>query len=81
MDWKKHEINPGQYDIIMGSDVVYFGCPVADLYQVFKERLAPGGIGIIVIPVRKNYAELFVNRIEKDKFDLEVEKLTKEQYF
>ena len=40
----------------MGSDVVYFGCPVGDLYTVFKEGLRKGGIGLIVIPVRKNYA-------------------------
>lgn len=53
----------------MGSDVVYFGCPVADLYQVFKEKLEEkGGIGIIVIPVRKNYATLFVEKVEKDQF-------------
>ena len=65
----------------MGSDVVYFGCPVADLYQVFKERLAKGGIGLIVIPVRKNYAELFASKIEENVFDLEIEKLEKEQYF
>ena len=56
----------------MGSDVVYFGCPVADLYRVFKERLKINGKGIIVIPVRKNYAELFANLIEKDVFDLDV---------
>lgn len=36
LDWTKHEVNPVQYQIILGSDVVYFGCPVADLYKVFK---------------------------------------------
>ena len=56
----------------MGSDVVYFGCPVEDLYKVFKERLKKNGIGIIVIPVRKNYAQLFSNLIEKTIFDLEI---------
>lgn len=56
LDWKKHGQNPTEYDIIMGSDIVYFGCPVEDLYQVFKENLSYKGIGIIVIPVRKNYA-------------------------
>ena len=56
LDWTKREENPKQFDIIMGSDVVYFGCPVADLYTVFKEKLKVGGTGIIIIPVRKNYA-------------------------
>lgn len=40
----------------MGSDIVYFGCPVRDLYLVFKKFLRVGGTGIIVIPDRKNYA-------------------------
>jgi predicted nicotinamide N-methyase len=56
LDWKNHGVHTTQYDIIMGSDIVYFGCPVEDLYQVFKENLAHKGIGLIVIPVRKNYA-------------------------
>jgi predicted nicotinamide N-methyase len=81
LNWTKREAAPTQYHIIMGSDVVYFGCPVADLYQVFKERLITGGIGIIVIPVRKNYAQLFASQIEEAIFDLEIEKLSKEQYF
>ena len=34
----------------MGSDIVYFGCPVKDLYQVFKTFLKKGGKGIIIIP-------------------------------
>jgi methylase of polypeptide subunit release factors len=28
LDWKKHGVHTTQYDIIMGSDIVYFGCPV-----------------------------------------------------
>jgi predicted nicotinamide N-methyase len=28
LDWKKHSSFSEQYDIIMGSDIVYFGCPV-----------------------------------------------------
>ena len=47
----------------MGSDIVYFGCPVKDLYEVFKKLLRKGGQGIIIIPDRKNYAELFVDLI------------------
>ena len=81
LDWTKHDSCPSQYQIIMGSDIVYFGCPVADLYQVLKERLMPGGLALIVIPIRKNYAELFLSKIEKSVFELEIEKLEKEQYF
>ena len=54
----------------MGSDIVYFGCPVRDLYLVFEEKLKPGGKGIIIIPERKNYAELFINEVNKDLFDV-----------
>lgn len=39
-----------QYDLIVGSDIVYFGCPVRDLYLVFEEKLKVGGQGIIIIP-------------------------------
>lgn len=56
LDWKKHSAYSTQYDIIMGSDIVYFGCPVEDLYQIFKNNLGYKGLGLIVIPVRKNYA-------------------------
>lgn len=55
----------------MGSDIVYFGCPVRDLYLVFEEKLKVGGVGIIVIPERKNYAELFIKEINQDIFDVE----------
>jgi len=72
LDWKKHGNFAEEYDIIMGSDIVYFGCPVEDLYQVFKKMLTNKGIGIIVIPVRKNYADLFVKLVETDKFDIEI---------
>ena len=50
-----------EYDLIMGSDIVYFGCPVKDLYEVFRKLLKKDGRGLIIIPDRKNYAELFVN--------------------
>ena len=49
-----------KYDMIIGSDIVYFGCPVKDLYAVFVKLLKKGGKGIIIIPDRKNYADLFV---------------------
>lgn len=54
--------------MIVGSDVVYFGCPVEDLYKVFVRLLVPGGLGVIIIPERKNYAELFMKLVEKDIF-------------
>ena len=63
LDWRKHGTDSNLYDIVMGSDIVYFGCPVEDLFQVFKEKLDYNGVGIIVIPVRKNYAELFSKQI------------------
>ena len=59
-DWRDRSKYNQQYDIIMGSDIVYFGCPVKDLYEVFKKFLKLGGKGIIIIPDRKNYAQLFV---------------------
>jgi hypothetical protein len=68
LDWKKHDSISNEYDIIMGSDIVYFGCPVEDLYQVFKKLLSDKGIGIIVIPDRLNYAELFLKLVEADRF-------------
>ena len=43
---------------------MYFGCPVEALYNVFKLHLKKNGEGIIVIPDRKNYAELFTKLIE-----------------
>ena len=64
----------------MGSDIVYFGCPVDDLYQVFKKNLKENGRGLIIIPDRKNYAELFSQKIEHDIFKLDIEELSDEMY-
>lgn len=55
-DWREREQFDKKYDVIIGSDIVYFGCPVKDLYEVFKKFLNKNGRGIIVIPDRKNYA-------------------------
>ena len=64
LDWTRHQQSNLQYDLIIGSDVVYFGCPVRDLYLLIKKTLRPKGRAIIVIPGRKNYAQLFVREIE-----------------
>ena len=56
LDWTSHPPQPQKYDIVIASDVVYFGSPVEDLYQLLKERVFKGGKAMIVIPVRKNYA-------------------------
>lgn len=63
LDWKQHAKSTLQCDVIIGSDVVYFGCPVHDLYLLIKKTLRPKGQAFIVIPDRKNYAELFVKEI------------------
>lgn len=60
LDWTSHQKCNLQYDVIIGSDVVYFGCPVRDLYLLIKKILRPKGQAYIVIPDRKNYAELFL---------------------
>jgi hypothetical protein len=64
-DWRDYGKIGKKFDIIIGSDIVYFGCPVKDLYQVFRRLLNIGGMGIIIIPNRKNYAKLFLDEIEK----------------
>ena len=62
-DWRNREKYQENFDVIVGSDIVYFGCPVQDLYEVFKKYLRVGGKGIIIIPDRKNYAELFLKLV------------------
>jgi predicted nicotinamide N-methyase len=52
-----------KFDIIIGSDIVYFGCPVVELYNMIKKALADNGIAQIIIPDRKNYAQLFLQQI------------------
>ena len=49
--------------MIIGSDLVYFGCPVIELYQLMKKATAEGGIVQLIIPDRKNYAQLFLQQI------------------
>lgn len=71
LDWKDYEKTElKKYDIIIGSDIVYFGCPVKELYGVFKRFLKDNGIGIIIIPDRKNYADLFLKLIEPNVFEV-----------
>jgi protein-L-isoaspartate O-methyltransferase len=80
LDWRARDAMSATYDIIMGSDIVYIGCPVKDLYEVFKKFLRVGGKGIIIIPDRKNYGELFSKEIEKEVFEFEKEELTDSRY-
>jgi hypothetical protein len=54
LDWTEFDKFSREFDVIIGSDVVYFGCPVK---------------AYIVIPDRKNYADLFVREVEKTIFD------------
>ena len=56
LDWRSSENYEDKFDYIIGSDIVYFGCPVEALYNVFKLHLKKNGEGIIIIPDRKNYA-------------------------
>ncbi len=35
-DWRERSKIIKEYDLIIGSDIVYYGCPVKDLYLVFK---------------------------------------------
>jgi hypothetical protein len=37
---------------------------------VFEEKLRVGGKGIIIVPDRKNYADIFLAEINHDVFDL-----------
>jgi len=43
LDWrcyKKFEFN---FDLIIGSDIVYEGCPLQELYELIKKALKPKG--------------------------------------
>lgn len=47
---------------------------------MFKQCLKPGGRGIIIIPDRKNYAQLFSQHIEAEIFATEIEELKGDLY-
>lgn len=49
---------------------MYFGCPVIELYSLMKKSLAEGGVIQIIIPDRKNYAQLFLQQVEANVFEV-----------
>ena len=80
LNWLEHEKFNMQFDIVIGSDIVYFGCPVAELYKLIKKVLVEGGIAQIIIPDRKSYAELFLQQIEPHQFEVYKKKLEDPMY-
>lgn len=64
LDWTEYNQFSREFDVIIGSDIVYFGCPVKALYNLIKKALRKFGKAYIIIPDRKNYADLFVKEVE-----------------
>lgn len=50
LDWTKHASFSKQYDAIIGSDLIYSGAPLHDLYYLIVKSLIPGGKAYIIIP-------------------------------
>ena len=60
--------------------MVYFGCPVKELYELIKKATTSNGVVHILIPERKNYAELFLKLVEPAVFQVFKKKLDEAQY-
>jgi predicted nicotinamide N-methyase len=50
LDWKEYAKLEKKYDVIVGSDVIYAGAPVAELAKLLDKALNKEGKAYILIP-------------------------------
>ena len=61
----------GQYEVLIGSDVLYESADAESLQELLTMTLKPGGIGLFADPQRDS-AQVFLNRLESANFQVQV---------
>ncbi|KRX03072.1 hypothetical protein PPERSA_10153 [Pseudocohnilembus persalinus] len=82
LDWTNYEKFEKKYDIIIGSDLIYAGSPVKELYYLIKKSLNKDGKCYIIIPSERHYSVKFLENIDNEKvLNYEIVKIDGQNYF
>ena len=82
LDWTEYAKFDGKFDFIIGSDLIYGGAPVAELYALVKRALSEAGVFYLIIPSQRHFAANFLRIVAEDgHFRTSVEKIEDAKYF
>lgn len=80
-DWREQNNFDFQADCIIGSDIIYTGGYMKELFEVMSKQLVDGGKAYIVIPSFRQAKQEFLKLIESSEdFHYEVEELDENKY-
>ena len=66
-DWKDYEkMAPNEYDIIIGTELIYKGGAILELSKVINRILHPDGKCFISMPKERSMTKTFLDYIEKE---------------
>ena len=66
-DWKNYEnMIPNEYDIIIGTELIYKGGAILELAKVINKILKPDGKCFISMPKERSMTKTFLEYIEKE---------------
>ena len=67
LDWKNHEkLTPNEYDIIIGTELIYKGGAILELAKVISKILKPEGKCYISMPKERSMTKTFLEFIENE---------------
>ncbi len=67
LDWKNYEqMASNEYDIIMGTELIYKGGAILELAKVINKILKPGGKCYISMPKERSMTKTFLEYIENE---------------
>ncbi|KAL4468016.1 hypothetical protein ABPG72_015886 [Tetrahymena utriculariae] len=78
LNWFEYAKFDKKYDIIIGSDIIYSGAPLKELYLLISKSLNKGGKAYIIIPSQRFKGEVFLKYVEDYK-EFTVEKIALDQ--
>lgn len=82
LDWRNYsEMEEGVYDVIIGSDIIYSGCPLEDLANLINRVLKASGAAYIIIPSQRQAAPHFLDLMKSfGTFEIQCADLKGEEY-
>lgn len=81
LNWLDYASFTKKYDIIIGSDLIYSGAPLKELYMLISTSLNPQGKAYIIIPSQRFKGEEFLAIVEEhNEFTIEKIPLDAEIY-
>ena len=67
-DWKNYEnMAPSQYDVVIGTELIYKGGAILELSKVINKILKPGGKCYISMPKERSMTKTFLEYIENEE--------------